>query len=249
VQSAQADLELQLIEAPAAAPNGIPTFAGVRVRNLGPDTASGVKVAINVPADALYLGSLTYGPRANYVFLESNAFQTALLPGQSATVSFYVTPRRGGVTTSSVQVMTSDQTDPNPANNTLSWTLDVGDTPAIPSILSVRKVRADFFDHTPIAEIQIDQAALNRLAPYSTFLPGSFDESARLGIPQAGRFYPARARHLHRSSRSRRNEAGLSVAKLLTESTFTLDDLSQPLMLVSMKRVKHVSHPHLFTYS
>jgi len=35
-------------------------------------------------------------------------------------------------------------------------------------------VRTDFFDHTPIAEIEIDQAALNRLAPFTTFsLEGS----------------------------------------------------------------------------
>ncbi len=34
----------------------------------------------------------------------------------------------------------------------------------------MRKVRTDFFDHTPIAEVEIDQAALNRLAPFTTFL-------------------------------------------------------------------------------
>jgi hypothetical protein len=35
--------------------------------------------------------------------------------------------------------------------------------------LRVRKVRTDFFDHTPIAEVEIDQAALNRLPPLTTF--------------------------------------------------------------------------------
>jgi hypothetical protein len=40
--------------------------------------------------------------------------------------------------------------------------------------LRLRKVRTDFFDHTPIAEIEIDQAALNRLAPFALFrLEGS----------------------------------------------------------------------------
>ena len=38
----------------------------------------------------------------------------------------------------------------------------------------MRKVRTDFFDHTAISEVEIDQAALNRLAPYSLFqLEGS----------------------------------------------------------------------------
>jgi hypothetical protein len=62
-----------------------------------------------------------------------------------------------------------DQTDPNPANNTLSWTLEVGPAPPIPAILRMRKVRTDFFDKTPIAEVEVDQAALNRLAPFSVF--------------------------------------------------------------------------------
>jgi hypothetical protein len=40
--------------------------------------------------------------------------------------------------------------------------------------LRVRKVRTDFFDHTPIAEVEIDQAALNRFGPFSFFsLEGS----------------------------------------------------------------------------
>jgi len=38
----------------------------------------------------------------------------------------------------------------------------------------LRKVRTDFFDHTSIAEVEIDQAALNRLTPFSLFrLEGS----------------------------------------------------------------------------
>ena len=35
-------------------------------------------------------------------------------------------------------------------------------------------MRTDFFDHTPIAEVEIDQAELNRVAPFTTFrLEGS----------------------------------------------------------------------------
>jgi hypothetical protein len=68
-----------------------------------------------------------------------------------------------------VQVQQLDQIDPNPANNVLPWTLDIGSEPPIPPILRVRKVRTDFFDKTPIAEIEIDQAALNRLAPFTLF--------------------------------------------------------------------------------
>jgi hypothetical protein len=68
-----------------------------------------------------------------------------------------------------VQVQQLDQIDPNPANDALSWTFDVGPAPPIPPILRVRKVRTDFFDQTPIAEVEIDQAALNRLAPFTTF--------------------------------------------------------------------------------
>jgi uncharacterized repeat protein (TIGR01451 family) len=169
VQPAQADLELQFLQAPTVAQDGIPTPVGVRVRNLGPAVATGVKVAVNVPWDGLYLGTFTYGPRATYVFLEPNAFQTALLPGESASVWFYVTPTRTGTANSFVQVGHSDQVDPNPANNALSWTLNIGPEPPIPTILRVRKVRTDFFKHTSIAEVEIDQAALNRLAPYTTF--------------------------------------------------------------------------------
>src|SRR6185369_3335006 len=71
VQPAQADLQLQFLQTPTVAQQkGIPTWTAVRVRNLGPGVATGVKVAVNVPADALYLGTFTYGPRANYAFLE-----------------------------------------------------------------------------------------------------------------------------------------------------------------------------------
>jgi hypothetical protein len=151
------------------AQHGIATPVMVRVRNLGPAVATGVRVAVNVPSDALYLGTFGYGARATYVFFEPNVFQTALLPGESASVGFYVTPSRTGPVTSFVQVQHSDQADPNPANNTLSWTLEIGATPPIPTILRVRKVRTDFFDQTSIAEVEIDQAALNRLAPFTTF--------------------------------------------------------------------------------
>jgi hypothetical protein len=169
VQPAQADLELQFLEAPTVAQKDIPTPVGVRVRNLGPGVATGVRVAVNVPWDALYLGTFVYGPRATYVLFEWNVFQTALLPGESATVWFYVTPTRTGTATGWVQVQQLDQIDLNPANDALSWTLNIGPEPPIPTILRVRKVRTDFFDHTTIAEVEIDQAALNRLAPLSTF--------------------------------------------------------------------------------
>ena len=76
---------------------------------------------------------------------------------------------RTGTATAFVQVQQSDQVDPNPANDSLSWTLNIGPEPPIPTILRVRKVRTDFFDQTPIAEVEIDQAALNRLAPFTTF--------------------------------------------------------------------------------
>jgi hypothetical protein len=33
----------------------------------------------------------------------------------------------------------------------------------------MRKVRMDFFNKTPIAEVEIDQAALNRFAPFTLF--------------------------------------------------------------------------------
>ena len=161
---------MQFLETPPpVAQENIPTVVGVRVRNLGPTVATGVRVAVNVPWDAMYLGSFVYGPRATYVFLESHMFQTALLPGESASVYFYVTPTRTGAATGSVQVDRFDQSDPNTANNAISWTMNIGPEPPIPTIMRVRKVRTDFFDHTPIAEIEIDQAALYRAAPWSTF--------------------------------------------------------------------------------
>jgi len=169
VQPAQADLELQLLGAPSVAQAGIPTLIVVRVRNLGPAVATGVKVAVTVPVDALTLGTFQLGPRAGYDLLTPNAFLTQLRQGESATASFFVTPTRVGTITGGVQVQQSDQLDPQPANNTVSFTLDVGPAPPIPPILRVRKVRTDFFDGTPIAEVEIDQAALNRLAPFTTF--------------------------------------------------------------------------------
>jgi hypothetical protein len=111
----------------------------------------------------------TCGPRANYSFFEPNVFQTALLPGESTMVGFYVTPLRTGSATSFVQVQHLDQVDPNPANNVLSWTLKIGAEPPTPTVLRVRKVRTDFFNQAPIAEVEIDQAALNRFAPWTTF--------------------------------------------------------------------------------
>jgi len=174
VQPAQADLELQLLSAPTVAQLNIPTLVVVRVRNLGPAVATGVKVAVNVPFDSMTLGLFNFGPRATYDWFAPNVFVTQLRPGESATVSFYVTPIRLGTVTGFVNVQQSDQTDPQPANDALSFSLNVGPEPPIPPILHVRKVRTDFFDHTPIAEIEIDRAALNRLAPYTTYwLEGS----------------------------------------------------------------------------
>jgi len=170
VQAAQADLQLQFLTTPTVAQQkNIPAWVAVRVRNLGPAVATGVQVAVNVPADALYLGTFTYGPRANYMWNAANAFQAALLPGESATVGFYVIPLRTGTATSSVQVQYSDQTDPNLANNVLSWNLNIGQEPPVPTILHVSKVRKDFFTQGSIAEVEIDQAALNRFAPWTTF--------------------------------------------------------------------------------
>jgi hypothetical protein len=173
VQPAQADLELQFLTEPTIAQASIPTFVAVRVRNLGPAIATGVKVAVSGP-DALSFGYYTYGPRANYDLLTPNVFQTQLRPGESATVSFYATPSRVGTFTGSVQVVQSDQVDPHLENNTLSFTLNVGPAPPIPPILRIRTVRTDFFAQTPIAEVEIDQAALDRYAPFTTFsLEGS----------------------------------------------------------------------------
>jgi hypothetical protein len=169
VQAAQADLELQFLQAPTVGQESIPALVGVRVRNLGPAVATGVRVAITVPEDALSVGGFGYGPRATYVLLEPKVFQTALLPGESATVGFYATPKLEGTATGFVQVQHSDQADSNTANNTLSWTMNSGPVPPIPPILRVRKVRKDFFDQNTIAEVEIDQAALNRLAPFTTF--------------------------------------------------------------------------------
>ncbi len=169
VQAAQADLELQFLQAPTVGQESIPALIGVRVRNLGPAVATGVRVAVNVPPDAMSLGGWGYGPRATYVFFEPNVFQTGLLPGESATVGFYATPKLEGTSTGFVQVQHLDQVDPNPANDTLSWTMNSGAAPPIPPILRVRKVRKDFFDQTTIAEVEIDQAALNRLVPLTTF--------------------------------------------------------------------------------
>ena len=92
-------------------------------------------------------------------------------------MGFYLTPTREGAVTGLVRVQQSEQIDPNPANDTLSLTLNTAPAPPIPPILRVRKVRTDFFDGTPISEIEIDQAALNRLAPLTTF---SLESSSNL---------------------------------------------------------------------
>jgi uncharacterized repeat protein (TIGR01451 family) len=169
VLAADADLEVKIVDAPTIGQQGMPGFVGVRVRNLGPAVATGVKVAVNVPGDALRLGGFGYGPRAGYVLFEPNAFQTQLQPGESASVGFLATPIRTGAATGWVQLQQVDQNDPNPANDAVSWTLETGPAPPIPEILRVRKVRTDFFDQTPIAEVEIDLAALNRLAPFTFF--------------------------------------------------------------------------------
>ena len=61
-----------------------------------------------------------------------------------------------------------------PKPRTRNSTLNASPAPPIPTILRVRKVRTDFFDHTPIAEIEVDQTALDRYAPFTSFwLEGS----------------------------------------------------------------------------
>jgi uncharacterized repeat protein (TIGR01451 family) len=167
VQPAQANLEVQLLVAPTDGQEGIRTPVVARVRNLGPAVATGVKVAVTAAVGELTVGGFEFGPRAWYDWLASNLFQTQLRPGESATAAFYVTPTQAGTVTGFVNVQQSDQVDPNPANDSVPFTLNVGPAPPIPPILRVRKVRTDFFDHSPIAELEIDQAALNRLAPYT----------------------------------------------------------------------------------
>jgi hypothetical protein len=86
-----------------------------------------------------------------------------------------------------VNVYQVDQTDPHPENGSSAFTLEVGPAPPIPRILRLRKVRTDFFDQTAIAEIEIDQAALNRLAPFSLFqLEGSSDLTTWQFLTYAG---------------------------------------------------------------
>ena len=222
MQPAQADLELQFLDAPTVAQASIPTLVGVRVRNLGPAVATGVKVAVTC-RDGLTLGGFGYGPRASIDLLEWNTFQTQLLPGESATVGFYVTPTREGAATGFVRVQQSDQIDPNPANDTLSLTLNVGPAPPIPPILRVRKVRTDFFDqHTHRRSRNRSSRAESPRAVHHV-LAGGFVESARLGIPQAMSVcFAARARHLHRSRRSRRDDAGVSLADVLSTPVASL---------------------------
>ncbi len=172
VQPAHADLQLQFLDPPTIAQAGIPTPVNVRVRNLGPAVATGVKVAVTT--DGLTLSGFRYGPRAGIDIFAPNTFKTQLWPGESATAGFYITPTREGMVTGFVSVQQSEQIDLQPANDTLSLILNVAPAPPIPPILRMRKLRTDFFDHTPIAEIEIDQAALNRLAPFTTFrLEGS----------------------------------------------------------------------------
>ena len=174
IQPAQADLEVQFLDVPTVVQESVPILIGVRVRNLGPVVATGVKVAVSAPADALRLGGFEYGPRTWIDLLGWNTFQTQLQPGESARVDVYITPTRTGPATAYVSVQQSEQVDPNPANNAPSLTLDVAAAPPIPSILRVRKVRTDFFDQTPIAEIEIDGPALYRFDSFRTFrLEGS----------------------------------------------------------------------------
>jgi hypothetical protein len=169
VQPAQADLQLEFLEAPTAAQESIPILLALRVRNLGPSIATRVKVAVTVPDDAMTLGGFAYGPRTSYVLFEPTMFQTQLLPGESASAGFVVTPVRTGAATGLVQVHQADQLDPNPENDIVRWTFNIDVAPPIPPFLRVRKVRTDFFDQTSIAEIEIDQAALNRYLPYTPF--------------------------------------------------------------------------------
>jgi uncharacterized repeat protein (TIGR01451 family) len=174
VQPAQANLELQLLVAPTVGQESIQIPVVARVRNLGPAAATGVKVAVTVPVGELSLGVFEFGPRAWFDWLAPNVIQTQLRPGESATATFYVTPTRVGTVTGFVSVQQSDQLDPQPANDAVSFTLNVGPAPPIPPILRLRKQRTDFFDRTPIAEVEIDQAALNRLAGFTVFrLEGS----------------------------------------------------------------------------
>ena len=59
---------------------------------------------------------------------------------------------------------------PSAARTTFSSsTFNVGPAPPIPPILRLRKVRTDFFDRTPIAEVEVDQLLLNRMAPLTVF--------------------------------------------------------------------------------
>ena len=136
-----------------------------------------------------------------------------------------------------MRVQQSDQIDPNPANDTLSLTLNVGPAPPIPPILRVRKVRTDFFDHTPIAEVEIDQAALDRLAPFTTFsLEGSSNLRDWEFLEYVG-LSAACAGHIHRSRRSRSDDAGVSLADVLSTPVASL----KPGQIIRNSRVAFTS--------
>jgi hypothetical protein len=79
VQSAQADLQLQFLVAPAVGQKNIPTWAAVRVRNLGPAVATGVKVTV-MCRQTLFIWAHSRTARARIMFSWS---QTPFKPRSS----------------------------------------------------------------------------------------------------------------------------------------------------------------------
>jgi uncharacterized repeat protein (TIGR01451 family) len=112
-----ADLSVTKVDAPDPVTAGRILFYGVRVRNRGPNTATGVTLTDVLPPGVTFVGATSTQGSCVHVSGTVTCSLGTLASGASAGVAITVRPQAPGTITNSATAVAS-QPDPNPANNT-----------------------------------------------------------------------------------------------------------------------------------
>jgi uncharacterized repeat protein (TIGR01451 family) len=139
-----ADVGITKIGAPNPVTEGTPLTYTLTVSNTGPASATNVTVLDTLPSSLTYLSS-TITPATQGSCSEADGLVTCLLgtmnttTTSSATISILTIPEQPGVVANTATV-TADQTDPNPANNSSTWT----ETITAPTSVTLQSFSAHF---------------------------------------------------------------------------------------------------------
>jgi uncharacterized repeat protein (TIGR01451 family) len=117
----EADLSLSLIGQPTANADGTLPYT-ITVSNIGPVTPGGVVISITLPADAQLVSTSANDITCRSTQSGEQCAVTSLTPGQLAQLIVFVRPPGQADTMTITAAVSSNIVDPNPTNNSASFT-------------------------------------------------------------------------------------------------------------------------------